>query len=742
MKTIKLTLTLLISLTLGTAQAGFILLEPDNIDFRPAPVGNTSIYLDTRSINATVEIKDQFATTTIEQVFYNPYPAQVEGWFFFPVPQITFMKEFYIEFNGQQLQAELLDADKALSIYEEIVRKAKDPALMEYAGQGLYRVRVFPIEAQKEKKIKIVYSEALTFDNQAYEYRFPMNLKRYNRQNVTNIEININLSTAGELKTIYSPTHHPAVVRNNDHSARITLIEKDLIPETDFRFFFSVGSGEVDFSLLTYTCPDEAEGYFMLNITPKFGFDAGQIADKDITLVLDVSGSMAGEKLQQAKNALKYCISSLNPGDRFEVIKFSTESEALFGKRVQATPANVQKALSYVEGLKAIGGTYIEEALGMALTEPSDGQRIHSVIFITDGKPTIGETDEEKLMAAIRAANTRNTRIFTFGIGVELNTLLLDKIATETKAYRTYISPGQDIEYEVSNFFAKVKSPVLTNLALNYGNGVKVKKVFPKELPDIFQGGSILIFGRFEHGGDTELTLSGFVNGQAKEYKYPAIFKSSASHDFIPGLWAARNVGYLLDQIRLYGESQELKDEVVVLAKKYGIITPYTSYLILEDEKVDITTHVIEEDEVIFNNRFYEPGAFEQTVDDEYKSLRKKEGGKGVRSSSEVQNLNMAGAISDTWQGRSRMNYQNTKGENRNFGEEVINIQGRAVYQKENEWIDLYVQDKKYKNQEDVKFASPRYFELARQNKDMGQFLSLGPNVRFVYNNKLYVVTE
>ena len=184
-------------------------------------------------------------------------------------------------------------------------------------------------------------------------------------------------------------------------------------------------------------------------------------------------------------------------------------------------------------------------------------------------------------------------RIFTFGIGNEINTHLLDKITEMTRAYRTYISPEEDIEVKVSNFYTKVQSPVFTDLKLEFSPNIKVSKIYPIELPDLFKGSSISIFGRYRGSGKTKIILKGKMRDKIQKFVFDSKsgFKSISSpdsekNDFIPPLWAARRIGYLLDQIRLHGKSKELIDEITELARTYGIITPYTSYLIVEP-KVD-----------------------------------------------------------------------------------------------------------------------------------------------------------
>ncbi|OQY04585.1 MAG: hypothetical protein B6I20_02750, partial [Bacteroidetes bacterium 4572_117] len=416
--------------------------------------------------------------------------------------------------------------------------------------------------------------------------------------------------------------------------------------------------------------------------------------------------------------------------------------EALFGQKIIANTANKAKAQKFVEGLRPIGGTNIDEALKLAYKEGKSAGRPNMIIFITDGKPTIGETDEKRLVKQVVDANIGNTRIFTFGIGDNINIHLLDKITEETKAYRTYISPGEDIEVKVSNFYTKVSSPILSEVKLHFTSGIKVNKLFPKNLPDVFEGSSITVFGKFDKAGTSKIVLEGKVNGKTEKFNYQTKFVENTDNDFIPPLWAARNVGYLLDQVRMNGESKEVVDEIVWLAKKYGIITPYTSYLILEDEEVNITNRRLTPNNRIFTGRFDDETEFKTRSKKEYSNLGEKSGRGGVVSSNEVQSLRGAKNLADQKQGHSRMMYYDKSKVKRDFSQQTKNIQGRAFYQNGDEWVDLYVQTNKSQTAKRVQFAGKTYFALLNKYPEVSQYLALGRNVRFVHKKQLYEVYE
>ncbi|MBN1639156.1 MAG: hypothetical protein JW866_09320, partial [Ignavibacteriales bacterium] len=307
---------------------------------------------------------------------------------------------------------------------------------------------------------------------------------------------------------------------------------------------------------------------------------------------------------------------------------------------------------------------------------------------------------------------------------------------------RTYISEKEDIEIKISQFYDKVQSPVLTDVTIDYGGGIEVFQIYPKTLPDLFKGSNLIIFGRYKGSGNSKITLKGKIKGVETKFSFNVNFvNDDTKNDFIPPLWASRRVGYLLDQIRLNGESKEVIDEITELARTYGIVTPYTSYLILEDEKTRVAGRYMSEEfqtlgDVMRDEKFY------QRNKEDYRYLSEKTGEYSVQASQEVNALNDAYNVTQTNQGASRLNYYRNDGTEQNLTQQVRNILGRAVYQSENFWVDSELQQKQNQKNVQIKFASDEYFELLRKNREAGQFLALGHNVRFSLDNIYYEIYE
>jgi len=752
--------------------------------------------------HVNVTITDQVAVTEVDQVFYNPNNARLEGQYLFPIPKGAQIDKFEMDVNGKLQQAELLDATKARKIYEDIVRKMKDPALLEYADQGMFKVRIFPIEPHSKKRVRIKYTQVLQSDTGLVEYTYPLNTEKFSSDLIKSVSVKCTVQTSRPIKSIYSPSHDVEIKRKGGKHATVGFEARDVRPDTDFKLFFNSPKKKHDIglSLLTYNVKhdDEKAGYFMLLASPGVDVDQDKIVKKDVVFVMDTSGSMAGKKLDQARKALKFVIENLNKGDRFEIVRFSTEAEPLFDQLVDVDDKARAKAHAFVDDLKPIGGTAIHEALTKAAAlvndrKGADAKRPGVVIFLTDGRPTIGPTGENEIVNAVESSTKgKSIRVFSFGIGTDINTHLLDKITEHTRAVSQYVLPEEDIEVKVSSFYNKINHPVMADVTLKI-TGVKTSAIYPNPMPDLFKGDQLIAFGRYEGDGDAAIILDGQVNGQATKVVFEETFAKAsddtgAAHDFIPRLWATRRVGYLLDEIRLRGESQELRDEVTRLARQYGIVTPYTAYLIVEDEarrNIPALSRSLSE----LGGRREALADLEKSYDD----LRDRKGGaEGVANARSNQALKQArnaqelyradaearrgqaasktaparpgsligvaggaDAAADPFDRQSGNRYFDgakrdrdgrvVAGKDANAAtNDVPYVKGRAFYKNGKQWVDGNVQslaDKKAKRVR-VQFNSDEYFALLKKHKEATEWLSQSANLQVALGGTIYEIYE
>ncbi|HYV49677.1 MAG TPA: VIT domain-containing protein [Myxococcaceae bacterium] len=554
-----------------------------------------------KSQRVNVEIQDGTAVTRVEQTFQNDGPSQLEAHYVFPLPKGAALSEFYLWINGQKTKGEILERDKATGIYEGIVRRLQDPGLLEYVDSDTFRVRVFPVPARGEQKIELAFSQVLDFSSGLYRYHYPLGATAKGQPNdwrvvggqaKNDFTFTAKVSTRSPLRSIYSPTH-PLYVSRKGENAAVTGLEQvggaDLSKDLDL--YFTVSDKAVGLSLLTFKRSQEP-GYFIALIAPKAQVQANEVSAKRVTFVIDTSGSMQGARMKIAQDALKYCVTRLNPQDSFNVVRFSTDVEALFPALQPANQDNVHKAVGFVEQMEATGGTAIDEALARGLQD-NDGQSAtpHLLLFITDGQPTVGETDENGIAQHARNERKANTRLFTFGVGEDLNARLLDRLAADGNGTPEYVRDGREFETKVSGFYDRVSNPVLADLALDLAS-MDAYDVYPRKLPDLFKGSQLVVMGRYRKAGDAKVVLTGSVNGNKRTFEYGSTTPNEATRDdFIPRLWAIRKVGFLLEEIRLHGERPELRDEVTALGKKFGIVTPYTSYLVVEDRPMQVAAN-------------------------------------------------------------------------------------------------------------------------------------------------------
>ncbi len=668
-----------------------------------------------------VTIEDQVATTHVDQVFVNESPWELEGTYIFPLPEEAAISEFAMYVDGQKVEARVLEKDEARRIYEDIVRQRRDPALLEYVGRNAFQARIYPIPAHGEKRVELEYSEVLPMDQGLVKYLYPLNTEKFSSRPIEDVSVSIELHSNEAIKAIYSPSHDIAVDREGDYSARIGYEDYDVKPDRDFELYYSISEEDFGLNLVSYRQGGE-DGFFLLLVAPKIEVDEREVIAKDVIFVLDTSGSMRGEKLEQAKDALEFVLDKLHDEDRFNIVAFSTGVRQ-YDDRLRPADER-QEARRFVRNLTASGGTNINRALLEALDQV-DQERPTIIIFLTDGLATEGEVETDRILANVDDAAPDNVRIFAFGVGDDVNTVLLDTMAQAHRGASAYVRPGEAIDEEVSAFYAKVSTPLLSDIELDFG-GIRVEDTYPDPLPDLFAGTQLVLVGRYREGGDTTITLAGRVNDRLQRFEYEDVhFRDRGGDEFIPRLWATRKIGYLLSQIRLHGESRELVDEIVELSVRYGIITPYTSFLV--DETEDVLS---------------ERGR-ERVAEQQYKAMATAtpapDYGAGAVDKSEVeaglrgaQIVPMAPAAIPSKEGPG--------------GEvpvrEVIKYVGDKTFVLQDEiWMDTAYDVEKMTTTK-VSFGSDNYFALLAARPEWGKYFALGTHVIVVLEGTAYEVVE
>jgi Ca-activated chloride channel family protein len=534
----------------------------------------------------TVTIENQIATTQVDLEFVNEGNGLAEGTFIFPLPAEASVDQLTMYINGQPIEAKILRAEEARGIYNEIVRQYRDPALLEYIGSNAIQANVFPIPPGESRRIQISYGQVLEVENGLIHYVYPLKVTNLlTPRPVEELSISVNARSNDPISSVYSPSHPVAISRDDaNHTFRAGFESGQYVPGDDFSLYYGIANETINVNLITYRESANEDGFFMLLVQPPVTLPENQVIPKDVIVVLDQSGSMFGEKWDQARAAAEYVLEHLNPEDRFNLVLFST-GWRIYSSQMES-PAQALEAIDWVRGQEAIGGTDINGALTTAL-DMADSERPTTVLFLTDGLATEGEVDTDAILKNLENAAAPNVRIFTFGVGDDVDTFLLDAIVRDHRGTGSYVRPTERIDEEVAGLYNKISSPVLTDVTLEMG-GLTVQDMYPGQpLPDLFAGTQLTLVGRYRGSLDNAtITLHGKINGGDQTFTYSNLtFSGRAGGDaFIARLWATRRIGDLLNTIRLNGENPELVDSVVRLSVRYGIITPYTSFLIEEDD--------------------------------------------------------------------------------------------------------------------------------------------------------------
>jgi Ca-activated chloride channel homolog len=703
---------------------------------RPIPLPNV---LPVKSIQLDTKISGQVATTHVEQVFRNDTAYTLEGTYFFPIPENASIVEFAIWENGKRLAGEVRSREEARRIYDEIVRRQRDPGLLEYAGKDLFQASIFPIPPSSDKKLELTYSQVLKAESGTVAYRYPLGTGRNvyapmpfdqaalrPAQKFGTVSGRIEISGKEALRNIYSPSHQVDIKQSGETKAIVSFETNN--NDNDFQLFYGLSENDFGLSLLTYREPGK-DGYFLMMLSPKDQLTERELVNKDIVFVLDTSGSMADEgKIEKARAALLFGIRTLRDGDRFNVISFAGEEHLMEKDLIETNAAGKKRGEEFVKNLRPSGGTNINDSLIASLKQFDKNDRPKMLVFMTDGLPTIGETNIDKIIANLKQVKTADVRIFPFGFGYDVNTTLLDRIGSENSGISDYIQPKEDLEIKVSNFFSRVSSPVLSDLEIDWG-GVDADLMYPRKLTDLFHGSQVAIIGRYKNNNDLKnvvITLRGKTGKEMRNFAFGDLdFPIRAEeNDFLPRLWASRRVGWLIEQLRANGETKEIRDEIVDLGTRFGIVTPYTSYL-----ATDGTYQAVQSLSV--NGRLIAP-----PPKDAAKTLRDKSGAGAVQMSVQQNTMqqNMSVAADRKEEAERQVLVQNS------ISSQFV---GNKNFQNQNNvWIDTEFTDKVRLPEVTIKFGSNEYFDLVNRERDLAQYLALGQQVVVVWKNKVYKVVQ
>ncbi len=660
----------------------------------------------------TIDVTEQIAVKTYTCTFYNPNnQAVVGGTCYMEVEPGAQVDNLKLKLGDQEVQADILDAEKAKKVFQEIVAKGGSPALLEFYGNGLIKADVPKIPPGGTVTAVLRYTTIVKGDNGLYRLQVLNTNPKAWLKPLKKVTVKGKIRSQLPIKTIYSPTHNITVVRTNDNEATVSYEQENYLPKQPMVLYWHLAEGEVGLNVLTHRDEDE-RGTFMLMMTPGLDSKRIRVLPKEIVFCIDTSGSMVEEdRLGQVQKALAHCLERLNPDDRFNVVDFSTEARKFENGLVEATAENRKRALEYVRKFTARGGTAIEDALDQSLGQFTAAEAPRMLVFLTDGAPNIGESDPEKLVAMSKKKNPHAARLFVFGVGNDVNAKLLDRLAEENGGTSDYFLPKEEITTRLSEFYDRIASPVLTDITIRFED-LKVEELYPRRTPDLFKGKQLILFGRYfadESHGSKKVVVSGRVNGEEISFEYSLHFPANnPGNDFLPRVWAGRKVAYLLDEIRRNGKNQELIDEVIHLAKQHGIVTPYTSFLVTQDVSPGAST------EDLRGRLSFGASGSEQKM---YRLLSENDGAWGL----------FEGGVGAS--GRSETQVM----------QKMRMIGPKTFYFTDGVWYDSAYDPKKHPSPTVLKVQSDDCTKLIQDKPAIARYLSLG-TVVVVYQGKAYRV--
>ena len=669
-------------------------------------------------VDVTVSIVEQIATTVMDISLQNTGNSRLESELIVPVPDDAVVRGFTFAGApgaGKEPTAELLRKQDARAIYDAIVRQSRDPALLEFVGNSLIRSSVFPVEPRGTQKVRLTYETLLPAEGPRVDYVLP---RSESVEYAVPWSVTVSIKAKKPISTVYSPSHKIETIRRNNDNVAVRIAPDATREPGAFRLSYLVESDGVTASMFSYPDPKNGGGYFLL-----LAGLPGKPADHDkkaglkreITLVIDRSGSMNGEKIEQAREAAQQVVAGLEDGEAFNVILYNEAVESFANAPVVKTDESAKAAREYIKAIKARGGTNIHDSLLEALRPKPMQGFLPIVLFLTDGLPTVGQTSEKAIRDMAAKANRYDRRVFTFGVGTDVNTPLLEKIAFETRATSTFVLPKEDVEVKVSQVFKRLSGPVLAGTAVKAfelrgqpANG-RVMDVLPTKLPDMFDGDQLVLLGRYVGEEPIEFQISGNFLGAAKSFKFT--FQPAAAtvrNAFVPRLWASRKIGDLVDAIRQLGAEagaipggppptaaandprlKELIDEVVRLSTEFGILTEYTAFLAREGTDLSKKEQVYRATRDNFIDRAWNCRSGLASVNQE-------ENGKFQKAQSY---LNSGNTYFD-------------ENLNKVSISSVQQVNDRAFYKRGNAWIDSEAIDKNVKPKRTIEFGSAEFATL------------------------------
>ncbi len=752
---------------------------------RPTEREQTPYSIESEEIGAT--INGSVAQVDVAQTFKNEGNRTIETAFVFPLPYDGAIDSMTLLVDGKEYPAQLLDSKEAREKYESIVRKNRDPALLEWVGTGLFQTSVFPIPAGESRTISLHYTQLLRSSDGLTEFLFPLSCAKYSAKPVKKIAFDVTIVGDAELKNVYSPSFDVKVERNGKNVAKVTHTLENETPSADFRLFFDQNADELSAKIQSYRPDENEDGYFLLLASPKIVDESKAPLPKTVLFALDVSGSMSGQKILQARDSLKFVISRLRDGDKFNVVLFNSDVTS-YKEELQVSSAETRAdALAFADSVRARGSTNVEDALKTVFAQiaKDDSSNPKYLVFLSDGAPTVKECNEMKLAQIARENNKSQARFLSLGVGYDVNSRLLDRFVRDGRGIGEYVKPEENVEERVAAVYSHIEAPVFSEVAFNYALKDDAEKkyfvnmVYPSERIDVFAGEQIVVVGRYSTPGEIVIDAQGKVGEKDVQFKFDGKLTSKSedtSFAFVERIWASRRVGEIIDKLDLDGANKELLDELLQLAKKHGIVTPYTSFLADDSVALNADASNAARATMNFNAMASQTsnasGFAQRSLKQSYRNANSlaasANGANGASMDMAMKtapSLAMPGAAMSNMGGigvgmgggmnasaskssfsslsRGRTQRTENAAESRPIDETMKTIASKTFYLKQGEWIDASINEELEKNQRPIiviQFGD-EYFKLVAQfGQEFSQYLVFTEPTTIYFQGKIYKI--
>jgi len=580
-----------------------------------AKIEEKEIPLPLKHTDVKGQISGYIATVHVVQQFHNPYDEKIEAVYVFPLPQNAAVNEFVMVIGERKIRGIIRERQEAEQIYREARRQGHVASLLTQERPNIFTQKVANIEPGKAIDVDIKYFNTLAYVDGWYEFVFPMVVgPRFNPPGSTDgigavgrgktgtsgqktevqylkpdersghdIALALDIDAGVAIEELKCATHAITNATESPEKRHVQLSSLDSIPNKDFVLRYKVAGRSIKSALVTHQ--DQRGGFFTLMLYPPDDLKTLQRAPMEMVFVLDCSGSMRGQPMAKAKDAIKRALRKLGPSDTFQVIRFSQNASQFGPEPVPATKANVHRALGYVDGLKGSGGTMMIEGVKAALDFPHDNERLRFVCFMTDGY--IG--NEAEILAAVHQ-RLGASRIFSFGVGSSVNRYLLDRMAKLGKGAVAYVGLQDNSSEIVDRFYDRISHPALTDVAIDWGS-LEVEDVYPSQLPDLFVGRPLIVTGRFRGQEDTTVRIAGKAGNLDRQIEIPTQLNgTSATHPGIACVWARKKIEQLTSRAT-YDRNSDLPGEITQTALEYGLMSAYTAFVAVDSTQQTAGDH-------------------------------------------------------------------------------------------------------------------------------------------------------